>query len=64
MDPTREDLAKKYQKTMALRVQVDLNLAFDELVSRVILEKPTAPIQVRSGDVQGDFRDWKYTFTF
>jgi len=61
----QEAQAKRYRSLMNVTSQVNLNLAFDELVERVLSEKPTASINVSVGRVTGKFdpETRRYSFT-
>ena len=51
----REELAKKYGRVMNSEAQINLNIAFDELLGRVLMEKPSMPINVAVGRVTGKY---------
>lgn len=61
---------EKYKKVTNLQVQVDLNVAFDKLLTRVLADRPTASINVKVGQVLAKYNpmagklESQYTFTF
>lgn len=51
----REDRAKKYRKVMNSETQVVMNVAFDELFDRILLEQPKRDIDVTIGRVRARY---------
>ena len=51
MQGTFEKRKAKYQTVSNIENQINMNIAFDEILDRVLTEKPSAPIDVTVGRV-------------
>ena len=53
----------KYQSVSNVENQINMNIAFDEMVDRILTEKPTAPIQVYVGKITANWDGKTLTIT-